>query len=79
MSVSSRVLVEGDVKSGTFRLLLMLQRITDALWTILYIADLFGWLMRTSVRTGRNSFVFQFLPSSASQSRATTKRRAWAA
>jgi hypothetical protein len=35
---------------------------------VLYIADLFGWLMRTSVRTSRNLSSI-FCQSSASQSK----------
>jgi hypothetical protein len=46
---------------------------------ILYISDLFRWLMRTSVRTSRKSGTFQFLLIEQVNPRAMTTQRAWAA
>jgi hypothetical protein len=48
--------------------LLLMLLVSDVLRTILFIADLFRWLMRNSVRACRSLSSFNFCQSSASQS-----------
>src|ERR1700691_2067065 len=57
-------------------LLLMLHSVADGLRTILFIADLFRWLMRNFVRGYRNLSSFNFRQSSPSLPRAMTSQRA---
>jgi hypothetical protein len=68
MSVSSRVLFERDTNKRRISSPLDAARIADVLRTILYIADIVRWLLRTSMRTNRN-LSSDSCRSSASQSK----------
>jgi hypothetical protein len=55
-----------------------LQKIADVRRTILFIADLFRWLMCNSVRTSRNLSSFNPADRAQVNSGAMTTQRAWA-